>query len=50
MSPRIWPGDNQAYQVPAKWHKYNALRAFLVQDSSVTLISDPYLVPSYLLS
>ena len=49
MSPATIPGDNQAYQVLAKWHRYNALPAFLARDSSVTLINDPYLDRSYLL-
>jgi len=49
MSPTITPGDNQAYQVLAKWHRYNALLAFLARDSSVTLINDLYLDHSYLL-
>jgi hypothetical protein len=49
MSPAIIPGDHQVYQVLATWHRYNALPAFLAQDSSVTLINDLYLDHSFLL-
>ena len=49
MSPATTPGNNQAYQTLAKWHRYNALLASLARDSSVTLINDPYLAHSYLL-
>ena len=49
MSPATTPGDNQAYQVLAIWHRYNALPAFLARDFSVTLIIDPYLDHNYLL-
>lgn len=49
MSPATIPGDNQAYQALAIWHRYNALLASLARDSSVTLINDPYLDHSYLL-
>jgi hypothetical protein len=49
MSPATTPGDNQVYQVLAKWHRYNALLAFLARDFSVTLINDLYLDHSFLL-
>jgi len=49
MSPATTPANNQVYQVLAKWHRSNALLAFLAPDSSVTLINDPYLDHSYLL-
>lgn len=49
MSPATTPANNQVYQVLAKWHRSNALLAFLAPGSSVTLINDPYLDHSYLL-